>query len=89
MGEILDSFVKILKETRLDKDPMGALLIEIATYYSDDPHFEFLVERCEFLIERFMTEMPLCTCEDCQTDPLHDERCPMRDLLHSNGRILH
>ena len=84
MGELLDSFVKKLKEMGLDNDPMGALLIEIATEHANDPQFEFLVQR-------FSTEIPFCTCDYYQTHPgLHNEQCPIRSLfIHSNVDIAH
>ena len=82
MGALLDSIVKELKEMGWDDDPMGALLIEIATY-ANDPNFEFLVEKV-------VTESPLCTCEYYRMDPLlHEEHCPIRSLLHCNVDTLH
>ena len=64
---------KKLKEKGLDDDPFGALLIEMATYYANDPKFESLVERV-------ITEAPLCTCEYYRgSHPLlHEEQCPLR-----------
>ena len=45
MGKVLDSIVNELKQKGLDGHPLAALLIEIASYYADDPEFESFVEK--------------------------------------------
>lgn len=83
MGKVLDSVVKELKEKGLDSDPIGLLLIEISTYYADDPKFESLVEKV-------ITEASLCTCEYYRSHPLlHGEQCPIRTLSHNHLDTLH
>ena len=61
MGNVLDSIVKEWKEKGFDDDPFNDLLVETATYYADDPEFDSLVERV-------ITEAPLCTCKSVQED---------------------
>ena len=85
MGKVLDSIVKEWKEKGLDNDPVFDLLVETATHYADDPQFDSL-------LERVMTEAPLCTCEWGYKGfhpLLHEEQCPIRTLSHNHLDTLH
>ena len=54
-------------------DPFYDLLVQTATLYADDSKFDSLVERV-------ITEAPLCTCEwgyKGSHPLLHEEKCPL------------
>ena len=73
MGKVLDSIVKEWKENGLEDDPFYDLLVEAANEHADDPKFDSLVERV-------ITEAPLCTCEwgyKGSHPLLHEEQCPL------------
>ena len=61
MGKVLDSIVKEWKEKGLDDDPFFNLLVEMPTYYADDSEFDSV-------LERVITEAPLCTCKSVLND---------------------
>ena len=68
MGKVLDSIVNEWKQKGLDDDPFYGLLVQVANDFGDDTQFASLVER-------FLIEAPLCTCNsllDDQLGPLPD-----------------
>lgn len=82
MGKVLDSIVKEWKEKGLDDDPFYDLLVETATHYADDPRFDSLVERV-------ITEAPLCTCQSVQDNQFGGPQPNDAHLIGLNYRGSH
>jgi hypothetical protein len=72
LGKVLDSIVKEWKVKGLEDDPFYHLLVEAANEHADEP-------KVDSLVERVITEAPLCTCEWGYKGShalLHGEQCP-------------
>ncbi|HJP90846.1 MAG TPA: hypothetical protein VJ875_02760 [Pyrinomonadaceae bacterium] len=79
MGKVLDSIVKEWKEKGLDDHPLYDLLVHAANEYADDPEFDSLVQRV-------ITEAPLCTCKSLLDDQLGGPQADGADVIGLNYR---
>jgi hypothetical protein len=79
LGKVLDSIVIEWKKRGLDDNPLYDLLVKVANEYADDPEFDSLVERV-------ITEAPLCTCKSLLHDQLGGSQAEDADVIGLNYR---
>jgi len=82
LGKVLDSLVDDWKKKGLDDDPFFQLLLDMATHYADDADFDSLLERT-------ITEAPLCTCKSLIDDQLIGPQLEDSHLIRLNYRGSH